>query len=41
MQYQVLGVPALILFKDGKPVERTSGFLPRKKLEAKFGPHLS
>lgn len=40
MQYQVMGVPTLILFKNGKATERTSGFLPKKKLEEKFGPHL-
>ena len=40
MQYQVMGVPTLILFKNGRPAERSSGFLPKKKLEEKFGPHL-
>ena len=40
MQYQVFGVPTLILFKNGQPMERTSGFLPKKKLEAKFAPHV-
>ena len=40
MQYQVMGVPTLILFKNGIPTERTSGFLPKKKLEQKFSPHL-
>ena len=34
MQYQVFGVPTLILFKAGQPLERTSGFLPKKKLES-------
>ena len=40
MQYQVMGVPTLILFKNGQAAERTSGFLPKKKLEEKFGPHV-
>ena len=40
MQYQVFGVPTLILFKAGQPVERMSGFKPKKQLEAKFGPHV-
>ena len=40
MQYQVFGVPTLILFKDGQPAERTSGFMPKKKLEQKFAPHV-
>ena len=40
MQYQVMGVPTLILFKDGQPVERVSGYQPRERLEKKFTPHL-
>ncbi len=39
IQYQVLGVPTLILFKNGQPMERLSGFQPKKKLEARFSPH--
>jgi thioredoxin 1 len=30
--YQVQGVPTLILFKDGKPVWRQSGVVPKKGL---------
>jgi len=41
MQYQVMGVPTLILFKNGQPAERTTGFLPKKKLLAKFLPHVA
>jgi thioredoxin 1 len=41
IQYQVLGVPTLILFKGGQPAERQSGFQPKKKLAAKFEPHLN
>lgn len=40
MQYQVFGVPTLILFVGGRAVERISGFRPKQHLEAKFGPHL-
>jgi thioredoxin 1 len=36
MQYQVMGVPTLILFKDGQPQERLSGFRPKKHLQGKF-----
>jgi thioredoxin 1 len=41
MQYQVLGVPTLILFVNGQPRERLSGFKPKKQLQAKFEPHLN
>ena len=41
MQYQVLSVPTLILFKGGQPAERQTGFQPKQKLAAKFGPHLN
>lgn len=36
MQYQVMGVPTLILFKGGKPAERVSGFQPKDRLVQKF-----
>ncbi len=38
--YQVMGVPTLMLFKGGKPVERLSGYQPKDRLEKKFSPHL-
>ena len=41
MQYQVMGVPTLMLFKDGQPVERVTGYQPKDKLKKKFDPHLS
>jgi thioredoxin 1 len=31
-QYQIQGVPTLILFKNGKPLWRTSGVVPKLKL---------
>ena len=40
MEYNVMGVPSLILFKDGKPVERLVGFQPKDRLQKKFGVHL-
>jgi thioredoxin 1 len=40
MQYQVMGLPTLMLFKEGKPVERLSGFQPRERIASKFTPHL-
>jgi len=41
MNYQVMGVPTLMLFKDGKPVERVTGYQPKERLEKKFKPHFS
>jgi thioredoxin 1 len=41
MDYQVMGVPTLMLFKSGQPVERVSGYQPKDRLQSKFTPHLS
>ncbi|MBZ0292618.1 MAG: thioredoxin fold domain-containing protein [Anaerolineae bacterium] len=41
MQYGVMGLPTLILFVDGKPVERITGYTPRDRIEAKLLPHLA
>ena len=38
MQYQVMGVPTLILFKGGKPAERVSGFQTKERLVQKLHP---
>lgn len=32
-RYQVMGIPTLILFKGGQPVERFVGYLPKEDLE--------
>lgn len=40
MEYQVMGVPTLILFKGGQPVVRVTGYQPKDRLEKKFQPHL-
>jgi thioredoxin 1 len=41
MTYQVMGVPTLILFKAGQPVERLMGFMPKERILAKLKPHLA
>jgi len=41
MQYRVLGVPTLILFVDGQPRERMSGYKPKKHLQKTFEPYLN
>lgn len=39
-RYSILGIPTLILFKDGQPVERITGYLPKDKLAQKLSPHI-
>lgn len=41
MQYQVMGIPTLMLFVDGQPVERVTGYQPKDRLEKKISPHLN
>jgi len=36
VRYQVMGVPTLMLFVKGQPVQRVSGYLPKDKLAAEF-----
>jgi len=38
MQYQVMGVPTLMLFVGGQPSQRISGYQPKDRILAKFGP---
>ena len=40
MQYHVMGVPTLMLFVDGKPKERLTGYQPKKRIEKKFEHYL-
>ncbi len=40
MQYGVLGIPTLILFKGGDVKERVTGYQPKDKLVKKLNPHL-
>jgi thioredoxin 1 len=39
-QYAVLGLPTLILFKNGEAVERITGFKPKDKILGKLSGHL-
>ena len=41
MNYNVMGVPTLMLFKNGEPVERVTGYVPKDRLLKKFTPHLN
>jgi thioredoxin 1 len=40
MNYTVMGVPTLMLFKGGTPVVRVTGYQPKDRLEKKFEPHI-
>ena len=40
MRFGVMGVPTLLLFVGGEPVERLTGFIPKKRILAKLKPHL-
>lgn len=39
--YQVLSVPTVMLFKNGKIVERMTGYQPKEKIQDKIEPHIS
>jgi thioredoxin 1 len=40
MQFGVMGVPTLMLFKNGEPQERLVGYMPKDKILGKLDPHL-
>jgi thioredoxin 1 len=40
MQYQIMGVPTLILFSNGQPLERMTGYQPKQRILSKINPHL-
>lgn len=41
MEYGVMGIPTLILYKGGEPVERLTGYMPKDRIVSKLEPHLS
>jgi len=40
MQYGVLGIPTLMLFKGGEIKERLTGYQPKDRLISKLNPHI-
>ncbi len=40
LEYGIMGIPTLILFKDGQPVERLTGYMPKERIASKIAPHL-
>jgi thioredoxin 1 len=41
IQYNVLSIPTLIVFKNGQEVKRVTGAYPKKKLESEIAPALA
>ncbi|MEJ2486679.1 MAG: thioredoxin [Anaerolineales bacterium] len=39
IQYSVMGVPTLLLIKNGEPIERMTGYKPKNKIKNIFEPH--
>jgi len=39
-KYGITGIPTMILFKDGKPIDRIVGAMPKNMLEQHLGKHL-
>jgi thioredoxin 1 len=40
MQYGIMSIPTLLLFKDGQLAERITGYMPKERILAKLTPHL-
>ena len=40
VNYGVMGLPTVMLFKGGQMLERLSGYQPKDKLISKLNPHL-
>jgi len=40
MEYQVMGVPTLMLFSGGRPQQRLVGYQPKDRIIARLFPHL-
>ncbi len=41
VRFGIQGIPTIILFKDGEPVERLVGAMPKDQLLSHIRPHLS
>ena len=41
MNYGIMGIPTLILFKGGEPVARITGYQPKERILKQIQPHLS
>ena len=41
VQYQVLAIPTMILFRNGQEAKRIQGAMPKKRIEAELEPALA
>lgn len=41
IRFGVMGIPTLILFKNGEAVERITGYMPKERFLKKLSPHFS
>lgn len=39
-KYGIMSIPTLLVFKDGKPVDRLVGYMPKERLMDKIKPHM-
>jgi len=39
-RYQAVSIPTLVMLRNGQPVDRVVGAMPKEQLEARIGPHL-
>jgi thioredoxin 2 len=40
-RYEAMSIPLLVVFRDGRPVDRIVGALPRAQLAQRLAPHLA
>lgn len=38
--YNVMGIPSLLLFKDGEVIDRVTGYKPKAQILSKFATHI-
>ena len=41
MNYQIIAIPTMVLFRDGQEAKRIQGAMPKKRLEAELEPALA
>lgn len=41
IRFGVMGIPTLILFKNGEAVERITGYMPKERFLKKLSPHFN
>jgi thioredoxin 1 len=41
MNYQILAIPTMVLFRDGQVAKRIQGAMPKRRLEAELEPALA